>query len=69
MSESHKGKTSWNKGRSWTDSERRVLSKAHEGKSPWNKGVKGAYHHSDEWKKQNSIRMKEIWRKRKMNSL
>lgn len=67
MSKSHKGKSFWNKGRAWTERERKVLSEAHKGKSSSNKGVTGVYHHIDELKRQNSERMKEMCRKRKMN--
>lgn len=65
MSESHKGKPSWNKGRSWTDSQKKVLSETHKGQIAWNKGKKGYMKHTEEWKHQNSIRMKEIWKLRK----
>jgi hypothetical protein len=38
ISQAHKGKTPWNKGKSLSEETRQKLSQAHKGKTPWNKG-------------------------------
>lgn len=43
MSESHKGKPTWNKGKRFSEEAKRNMSEAHKGKSAWNKGKKGIY--------------------------
>lgn len=41
MSESKKGKTSWNKGKKLSEEHKKKLSEARKGKTPWNKGTHG----------------------------
>lgn len=40
MSLAHKGKPSWNKGKTLSEEHRKNLSLSHKGKNPWNKGKK-----------------------------
>lgn len=63
-----RGKSSWNKGRSWTKEEKEKLSKAHIGQIAWNKGKK----YSDETKKKISDYVKanpvNYWKGKKRNA-
>lgn len=34
----------------------KIQSERMRGRTPWNKGVTGVYHHTEEWKRQNSLR-------------
>ena len=77
MSESHKGKTPWNKGKktgkfheAWnkgktlSDETKRKLSETHKGQNTWSKGRKLSEEHKRKIGVQSSIIMKEIWSKR-----
>lgn len=41
ISDAHKGKPSWNKGKSMSEETKQKLSEAKKGKTPWNKGKTG----------------------------
>lgn len=38
ISEAHKGKTTWNKGKKFSEESKQKMSEAHKGRTPWNKG-------------------------------
>lgn len=61
ISEANKGRTNWRKGLKLTEEERERLREQgyKKGNIPWNKGKKGLQKHSEEWKKQARIRLKE----------
>ena len=61
ISEANKGRTNWRKGLKLTEEEREKLIEHgyKKGNIPWNKGKKGLQKHSEEWKKQARIRLKE----------
>lgn len=61
ISEANKGRTNWRKGLKLTEEEREKLREQgyKKGNIPWNKGKKGLQKHSEEWKKQARIRLKE----------
>ena len=61
ISEANKGRTNWRKGLKLTEVEREKLREHFfkKGNIPWNKGKKGLQKHSEEWKKQARIRLKE----------
>lgn len=61
ISEANKGRTNWRKGLKLTEEEREKLREHgfKKGNIPWNKGKKGLQKHSEEWKKQARIRLKE----------
>ena len=61
ISEANKGRTNWRKGLKLTEGEREKLREHFfkKGNIPWNKGKKGLQKHSEEWKKQARIRLKE----------
>jgi len=63
LSETHKGKSSWNKGKKLSVEHRKKLSEAHKGKSAWNKGKIGVS--SEENKKKHSEFMKEYFKSHK----
>jgi len=64
-----KARTPWNKGKTYSEESKKKMSEAalgrrHSeetiqkflGRVPWNKNKKGLFKHTEEWKKQNSIR-------------
>ena len=61
ISEANKGRTNWRKGFKLTEEQREKLKEQgfKKGNIPWNKGKKGFQIHTDEWKRQASLRMKE----------
>jgi len=43
MSESLKGRSAWNKGKTFSEETRQKMSNSRKGKEPWNKGKSGVY--------------------------
>lgn len=59
ISESLKGKPTWNKGKHHSEETKKKISKAHKGKSSWNKGK----HHSESTKRKLSkVRKGKHWK-------
>lgn len=54
ISEAHKGKPAWNKGKKMSEEQKKKLSNARKGRTPWNKGKC----HSEESKKKMSEALK-----------
>ena len=55
LSATKRGKTPWNKGKTYSEESRAKMSAAKKGKSiPWNKGLTGTFTHSEETKQKMS---------------
>lgn len=52
-----KGQVSHNKGKHPSEETLKKLRESHLGQKSWNKGIKGIYHHTEEWKRNNSKMM------------